>query len=267
MHRLMLRAAVPGLLAALAFTSNAFMLVATGSAVAQTQSAAPDPALVAKGLQLFNDASISGSGAWSCAACHFSTGHTNNKTYVGLDVVADGDPNGRSTPTLWGAGERSVYGWGGTAPTLEESIRGIIVNRMKGAEPSKETLAALAAYVRSLPYPKNWQLNEDGTPLPSATAQVKRGFDLFVGEGGCGSCHVLPTLDKPNRDDIGTGGRFKVPALRAVASTAPYFHDGRTPSLYEAVKFMWEVYAKKMDTGHVPTEAELNDLVAYVSAL
>jgi len=182
-------------------------------------------------------------------------------------VVADGDPNGRSTPTLWGAGERSVYGWGGTAPTLEESIRGIIVNRMKGAEPSKETLSALVAYVRSLPYPKNWQLNDDGMPSPVATETVKRGFALFTGEGGCGSCHVLPSLDKSSKDDIGTGGRFKVPSLRAVASTAPYFHDGRTASLRDAVKLMWEVYAKKMDTGHVPTDAELDDLVAYVSAL
>jgi cytochrome c peroxidase len=233
----------------------------------QAQSPPSDPVLVAKGLQLFNDTSLSASGTFSCASCHFSTGHTNNKTYIGLDVVADGDPNGRSTPTLWGAGERSVYGWGGTAPILEESIRGIIVNRMKGAEPPKETLVALAAYVRSLPYPKNWQLKEDGTPLASATAQVKHGFDLFVGEAGCGTCHQLPSLDKPSRDDIGTGGKFKVPALHAVASTAPYFHDGRTQSLSDAVKLMWEVYAKKMDTGRVPTEAELNDLVAYVSAL
>jgi cytochrome c peroxidase len=243
------------------------LLLTTAIAAGQPQAATPDAALVTKGLQLFNDTSVSGSGSVSCASCHFSTGHTNNKTYIGLDVVADGDPNGRSTPTLWGAGERSVYGWGGTAPTLEESIRGIIVNRMKGAEPSKETLAALAAYVRSLPYPKNWQLNNDGTPLPVATAAVKRGFDLFTGEAGCGTCHVLPSLDKPSRDDIGTGGKFKVPSLRAVASTGPYFHDGRTQSLREAVKFMWGVYAKKMDTGHVPTEAELDDLVAYVGAL
>ena len=105
----------------------------------------PTPRLSTKGLQLFNDPSVSGSGMVSCASCHFSIGHTDNKTYVGLDVVADGDPKGRSTPTLWGAGLRSVYGWGATAPTLEDSIHGIIVNRMKGTEPSKETLAALSA--------------------------------------------------------------------------------------------------------------------------
>jgi cytochrome c peroxidase len=203
----------------------------------------------------------------SCASCHFSIGHTDNKTYVGLDVVADGDPKGRSTPTLWGAGLRSVYGWGATAPTLEDSIHGIIVNRMKGTEPSKETLAALSAYVRSLPFPKNWQLQDDGTPLPTATAEVKRGFDLFVGQAGCGTCHILPSLDKAGHEDIGTGGEFKVPSLRAVASTAPYFHDGRTPSLRDAVQLMWEVYAKKTDNAHLPTDAELDDLVAYVGAL
>ncbi|WP_315797051.1 cytochrome-c peroxidase [Bradyrhizobium sp. SZCCHNRI3043] len=223
-----------------------------------------DPA--AKGLALFNDVSLSDGGKASCATCHFSTGHTNNKTYVGLDVVADGDPNGRNTPTLWGVGERSVFGWAGQAATLEDSIRGIIVNRMKGPEPSKETLAALVAYVRTLNYPANWQVKDDGTPRDDASAAVKRGYELYVGDGGCGTCHVLPSFDKKSRDDIGTGGKFKVPTLHAVASTAPYFHDGRTASLRDAVKLMWEVYAKKMDS-RLPTEAELDDLTAYVGAL
>nr|WP_041756110.1 cytochrome c peroxidase [Bradyrhizobium sp. ORS 278] len=222
--------------------------------------------LAAKGLALFNDASLSGGSKASCATCHFSTGHTNNKTYVGLDAVADGDPNGRNTPTLWGVGERSVFGWQGQAATLEDSIRGIIVNRMKGPDPSKETLAALVAYVKTLNYPANWQVREDGTPRDDASPAVKRGFELYVGDGGCGTCHQLSTFDKKSRDDIGTGGKFKVPALRAVASTAPYFHDGRTASLRDAVKLMWEVYAKKMES-RLPTEAELDDLTAYVGAL
>ena len=109
-------------------SASIVLLTTTGVAMGQSQPEPPDAALIAKGLQLFNDESVSGSGTFSCASCHFSTGHTNNKTYVGLDVVADGDPDGRSTPTLWGAGSRSIYGWGGTAPTLEDSIRGIIVN-------------------------------------------------------------------------------------------------------------------------------------------
>ncbi|MGY3450004.1 cytochrome-c peroxidase [Bradyrhizobium sp. USDA 4353] len=239
--------------------------VTVGAAVTSPAQSS-EAELAAKGLALFNDASLSGGSKASCATCHFSTGHTNNKTYVGLDVVADGDPNGRNTPTLWGVGERSVFGWQGQAATLEDSIRGIIVNRMKGPEPSKDTLAALVAYVRTLNYPANWQVKEDGTPRDDASPAVKRGFDLYVGDGGCGTCHQLPSFDKKSKDDIGTGGKFKVPTLHAVASTAPYFHDGRTASLRDAVKLMWEFYAKKMES-RLPTEAELDDLTAYVGAL
>ena len=91
------------------------LLMTAGVAMGQSQPEPSDAAVITKGLQLFSDPSVSGSGKVSCASCHFSTGHTNNKTYVGLDVVADGDPKGRSTPTLWGAGSRSVYGWRATA--------------------------------------------------------------------------------------------------------------------------------------------------------
>jgi len=250
-----------------ALPATAAMATAAVAAAAVTPPAPLSEAdLAAKGLELFNDVNLSAGGRASCATCHFSTGHTNNKTYVGLDVVADGDPNGRNTPTLWGVGERAVFGWAGQAPTLEDSIRGIIVNRMKGPEPSKETLAALVAYVRTLNYPRNWQIKEDGTPSADASAAVKRGYDLYMGDGGCSTCHQLPSFDKRSKDDIGTGGKFKVPALRAVGSTAPYFHDGRTASLREAVKLMWEFSAKKLES-RLPTDAELDDLTAYVEAL
>ena len=111
-------------------------------------------ALIEKGKALFSDTGLSASGQYSCASCHPMNGHTDNKTYVGVDAVPDGTPAGRSTPTLWGSGSRqALWSWAGTIPAIETNIRGIIVNRMKGAEPSKETLDALAAYVKSLPNP------------------------------------------------------------------------------------------------------------------
>ena len=107
---------------------------------------------------LFNDVKLSGDGKWSCASCHLNQGHTNNKTYIGLDVVPDGDPKGRSTPTLWGAGTLQAFSWAGTAPSLQANIRGIIVNRMKGAGAfAPGSLEALEGYVRSLGYPPNPQ--------------------------------------------------------------------------------------------------------------
>ena len=104
---------------------------------------------------------------------------------------ADGDPKGRSTPTLWGSGIRQAeWSWAGNIPSIETNIRGIIVNRMKGAEPAKETLDALAAYVKSLPNGPAPFLNHDGMLRDNAQADAKRGFALFSGKAGCMTCHV-----------------------------------------------------------------------------
>ena len=66
--------------------------------LAQTNSA-----LITNGRALFNDTRLSGSGQYSCASCH-PNGHTDNKTYVGLQIVADGDPAGRKHAQPVGSG-------------------------------------------------------------------------------------------------------------------------------------------------------------------
>jgi cytochrome c peroxidase len=227
-------------------------------------SAAEAP-LVAKGRDLFKDTKLSGDGTWSCASCHPSHAHTNNKTYVGVAVVKDGDPNGRSTPTMWGVGQRAALSWAGTAPSLQANIRGIIVNRMKGAEPSPDTLAALVAYLKSLGYPANPNLKADGTPSDTAPAAAKRGFAVFD-RAGCKACHLPPTYDKKDVEDVFSGGKFKVPSLRVVGLTAPYFHDGRFATLEETVKFMW-AYVQKAGTSEKLTAADLRDLVEFLKIL
>ena len=83
------------LLRALAPAEELRVAQATGPASAE---------MVARGRELFNDLGLSADRTWSCASCHPNEGHTDNKTYVGVSVVADGEPTGRSTPTLWGAG-------------------------------------------------------------------------------------------------------------------------------------------------------------------
>ena len=224
--------------------------------------------LVDKGRALFNDTSLSGSGQFSCATCHPMNGHTDNKTYVVVEVVPDGDPKGRSTPTLWGAGSRQAeWSWAGNIPAIETNIRGIIVNRMKGAEPSKETLDALAAYVKSLPNGPAPFLTNDSMPKDTAPADVKRGFTLFSGKAGCMTCHSPASYDKKGPEDVGSGGPFKVPSLRNVSKTGPWFHDGRFKTLDEAVNFMWDFYKKKNDSKDTLSDAEKRDLVAFLRAL
>ena len=69
------------------------VVVLAGGCVARrelTPRQAPETALIAKGRELFNDVKLSAYGKWSCASCHPNQGHTDNKTYVGLDVVPRG---------------------------------------------------------------------------------------------------------------------------------------------------------------------------------
>ena len=226
---------------------------------------APETPLIAKGRALFSDPKLSADGKWSCASCHPNHGHTNNTTYVGVDVVPDGDPKGRSTPTLWGVGTRHAFSWAGTAPSLQANIRGIIVNRMKGPEPSAETLEALVAYVSSLGYPPNPYLNADGTPSAAAPAAAQRGYAVFV-RAGCQACHLPPVYDKKDVEDVFSGGTFKVPSLRVVSLTAPYFHDGRFPTLEVTVAYMWQ-YVQKAGTTEKLTDSDLSDLVAFLRIL
>jgi cytochrome c peroxidase len=238
---------------------------AEGRRIAQATGPA-SAELVARGRVLFNDPALSAESKWSCASCHPNEAHTDNKTYVGVTVVADGEPTGRSTPTLWGAGFRRAYSWAGTAPSLEANIRGIIVNRMKGPEPSPETLAALAAYVRSLQYPPNPNLKADGSPSDAAPAAAKRGYELFMVKAGCKTCHEPPHYEKKDVEDVGSGGKFKVPALRSISQTGPYFHDGRYPTLDQAVRAMWE-YVQKAGTTEKLTDDDLRDLVEFLKIL
>ena len=238
---------------------------ACGTQPQMTPMQAAETPLIARGRALFNDVKLSGDGRWSCASCHPNNGHTNNKTYVGVDVVADGNPKGRSTPTLWGAGTRQAFSWAGTAPSLQANIRGIIVNRMKGPEPSPDALNALEAYVRSLGYPANPNLNADGTPSAGAPAAAKRGYQVFM-RAGCQGCHLPPTYEKKDVEDVFSGGKFKVPSLRVVSLTAPYFHDGRFATLEQAVRYMWE-YQQKAGTTEKLTENDLRDLVEFLRIL
>ena len=243
------------------------VLLAAGCAMQRelTPMQAAETPIIAQGRALFNDVKLSGDGKWSCASCHPNHGHTDNKTYVGLNVVPDGDPNGRSTPTLWGVGTRQAFSWAGTAPSLQANMRSIIVNRMKGPEPSPGALGALEAYVKSLGYPPNSNLNADGTPSASAPAAAKRGHQVFM-RAGCQACHLPPTFEKKDIEDIFSGGKFKVPSLRVVSQTAPYFHDGRFATLEQAVRYMWE-YQQKAGTTEKLTESDLRDLVEFLRIL
>lgn len=229
---------------------------------------AADQALIDLGRELFNDTRFSGGGEHSCASCHPPSmgleAHTTNNTYIGLDVVPDGIEGGRSTPTLWGAYHRTQWGWAGL-PTIEQNIRGIIVNRMQGPEPTDEEMAALVAYIKSLPLPETPYVDAAGEPTADAPDAVQRGKDLFW-SAGCATCHMPPAFESTARYDV-VGVEVKVPSLWAVRHTGPWFHDGRYATLEEAVRTMWRFHHDRIRQPSEPTDQQIADLVAYLEAL
>ena len=116
---------------------------------------------------------------------------------------------------------------------------------------------ALAAFEATLMTPSRWDRFLDGDTKALSGPELE-GLRVF-GNLGCVQCHtgelvggkmyqpVGLTKPWPNQKDQGRYElshqesdrmMFKVPSLRNVALTAPYFHDGSVSDLGEAIKLM-----------------------------
>jgi cytochrome c peroxidase len=117
--------------------------------------------------------------------------------------------------------------------------------------------SAIAEFERGLITPARWDRYLEGERT-ALSVEEKEGARLFA-NAGCMVCHSgaylgAATFEKlgvrepwPRQGDRGRGALtrnpiddmiFKVPSLRNVTRTAPYFHDGSTDSLAEAVELM-----------------------------
>jgi cytochrome c peroxidase len=147
---------------------------------------------------------------------------------------------------------------------------------------------AIAQFERSLSTPNSRfdrYLRHDTTAL---TSREKQGYKLFKSLG-CASCHqgvnaggnmyqrvgvMAPYFADRGHITKADQGRFnvtgdprdlymfKVPTLRNVALTAPYFHDGSAPTLSDAVRMM-----AKYQLGHQLTEPEVGLIVEFLKTL
>jgi cytochrome c peroxidase len=86
----------------------------------------------------------------------------------------------------------------------------------------------------NLGLPRNYAIAANSPTLaPSYTPQNSTdGIQSYYDLGICG-----PFRDNNGRDLFGQCGQFKVPSLRNVALTAPYFHNGEFASLVDAIGF------------------------------
>lgn len=140
---------------------------------------------------------------------------------------------------------------------------------------------AIAAFERTLltPAPLDKFLKGDSKAL---TAEQKSGMRQFINQG-CISCHSGPAIGggmyqkfgmiQPYSHQKDTGREqvtkqdsdkffFKVPSLRNVSRTYPYFHDGQIWNLDEAVKIMGQT-----QLGKELSATEVSQIVAFLNSL
>jgi cytochrome c peroxidase len=123
---------------------------------------------------------------------------------------------------------------------------------------------AIGAFERKLITPSRWDkfLRGDQTALTDAE---KTGFNDYM-EAGCQTCHAgaylggnqyqrlgaakpWPDASDPGREKVTKNEAdrlvFKVPSLRNIEKTAPYFHNGKVETLEEATTRMAEYQLAK----------------------
>lgn len=155
---------------------------------------------------------------------------------------------------------------------------------------SKDTATkAIAAYERTLITPNSAYDKYVGGEKSALTDQQVRGMNKAA-ELGCTGCHSGPAFNGPGmyqkfpvhsngmyqakyhfNKDLGRAEvtkkaedehLFKVPTLRNIALTAPYFHNGAVKTLDEAVKVM-----AKLQLDKDLSNDEVADIVAFLNAL
>jgi cytochrome c peroxidase len=170
---------------------------------------------------------------------------------------------------------------GGYAPLFEAAFP-------KDTHPiTIKTMAmAIAAYERTLVTPSRFDAYLAGD-VAALSPAARAGLQSFI-RVGCATCHSgvgigggmyqkfgivedywiatgSRTIDKGRTDvtkDSADLYVFRVPSLRNVAMTAPYFHDGSVATLADAVRVM-----ARVQLGLKLSDPEVNDIVAFLGSL
>jgi len=142
---------------------------------------------------------------------------------------------------------------------------------------------AIAAFERTLVTPSRFDEFLKGN-TKALTEKEKEGLKLFI-EKGCASCHngvavgggmfqkfgIVKPYPYQDPNDLGRYNVtkneadkyvYKVPSLRNISRTYPYFHDGKVWDIREAVKIMGET-----QLGINLTEEEVDKIVAFLDSL
>jgi len=180
------------------------------------------PEKVALGDKLFNDVRFSSTGEVSCATCHDPLkGGTDSplKTSEGIHGLT----GTRNAPPVMNSAFNKTQFWDGRSPSLEEQARHPFINPVEMGLPSHEPIEkivntdedyitafqsvfgvakgaitidhvtqAIAAFERTQVGGNSaWDRWYFGGEKDAVNDAVKRGFQVFLAEGRCISCHAI----------------------------------------------------------------------------
>lgn len=246
---------------------------------------------MALGERLFHDPRLSHDNSRSCNSCHDLS--TNGAS---ASLNSPPDAFQLNIPTVFNAALNFRLNWEGDLRTLEDQIVQTLDKPQTMGSSVKEAvrklqadpdvarqfreafgreadgaglLSAIAAYERTLLTPGSRFDRWLGGDTTAITAEEYAGYQLFKSLG-CISCHqgvnvggnlyqrhgVFHPLASPKPEIV------RVPSLRNVAVTPPYFHDGSAATLAQAVKAMG--YAQLDRT---LTDDQTKAIVAFLDTL
>ncbi|MDQ0392139.1 cytochrome-c peroxidase [Labrys monachus] len=231
---------------------------------------AADPRKLALGESLFADRRLSHDGRLACSSCHDI--RTNGALSRVSGTANAGAKMAFDTPTVFNAALSFRLNWEGNQRSLQSQAEASlkdpggmaagmdeVLDRLKAASdvasrfneayghpPDRASLLdALEIYEESLVTPGSrfdrWLSGEAAQLSPNE----QYGYRLFKSLG-CASCHQGVNIGGNLFERVGifrpltsTQPRLlRVPSLRNIATTPPYFHDGSAPTLDDAVRRM-----------------------------
>jgi len=242
------------------FSGTVAVLDADEGKLLETIPLGPQPAAdaVRRGEIYFHDAMRCFQHWHSCATCH-PDGRVDALPW---DFLRDGIGNSKDVISLVNVQHTSPHNRRATRPDPHECMRtGVTGSHL--IVPGPKDVDDLVAYASSLEAEPN--------PAPPPADAVARGKALFEGKANCAVCHPAPYYTDKKMHNVGIltplepDGKYDTPSLVEVYRTAPYYHDGRSATLKDALT----KDDPKGKHGHAKdlTPREIDDLVAYLLSL